>query len=285
MEIYKKPEIPTRFLSEDPYTVLGVLKEATLEEAKKAYWKLMKQYHPDKNLDDQVATEITKLVNLAYESVTGGVGVEAKEIEEWLRTTFFKALKAGSKEFSKYILDIKSKSMAFTEKYKTTTEKAIDNLLNTSEARKILNDDFKFRFRDGIYTAQRYSEYIKEWENISDVKINIKDCLDLSAMKLFIKSIAFHKIRFLKKEDFDFDSSEFLKFVTEWQTAGVNLKEIINCDQVQKYLTRVVGFKYKQIIPFLGTGKIAVTNFISSFKRVGWTPNKEVDIILKKSQC
>jgi molecular chaperone DnaJ len=50
----------------DPYTALGVDKKASAEEIKKAYRKLARQYHPDKNAGDKQAEERFKEVQEAY---------------------------------------------------------------------------------------------------------------------------------------------------------------------------------------------------------------------------
>jgi len=51
----------------DYYEVLGVPKNATKDEIKKAYRKLALQYHPDKNPGDKVAEEKFKEATEAYE--------------------------------------------------------------------------------------------------------------------------------------------------------------------------------------------------------------------------
>lgn len=59
----------------DPYEVLGVSKDASPEEIKKAYRKLAKQYHPDNYANNplsDLAEEKFKEINEAYEQITGG---------------------------------------------------------------------------------------------------------------------------------------------------------------------------------------------------------------------
>ena len=56
-------------MSEDPYTVLGVGRDATDAEIKRQYRKLARQHHPDRNPDDAAAEEMFKSIQAAYDKV------------------------------------------------------------------------------------------------------------------------------------------------------------------------------------------------------------------------
>ena len=54
---------------DDPYKVLGVGRDASDEEIKRAYRRLAKQYHPDRNPGDAEAAKKMQEVNAAYEQI------------------------------------------------------------------------------------------------------------------------------------------------------------------------------------------------------------------------
>jgi DnaJ-class molecular chaperone len=54
-------------LADDPYTILGVKKEASQEELQKAYRQLAKKLHPDLNPGNKQAEEQFKSVSAAYD--------------------------------------------------------------------------------------------------------------------------------------------------------------------------------------------------------------------------
>jgi molecular chaperone DnaJ len=54
-------------VSSDPYKILGVDKKASPEDVKKAYRKLARRYHPDRNPDDPKAEARFKEIQAAYD--------------------------------------------------------------------------------------------------------------------------------------------------------------------------------------------------------------------------
>jgi DnaJ-class molecular chaperone len=54
-------------VSEDPYAILGVKREATQDEIRKAYRQLAKKLHPDLNPGDKQAEEKFKQISAAYD--------------------------------------------------------------------------------------------------------------------------------------------------------------------------------------------------------------------------
>lgn len=56
-------------IRQDFYSTLGVARDVSDEDLKKAYRKLALQYHPDRNPDDKTAEEKIREINAAYEIV------------------------------------------------------------------------------------------------------------------------------------------------------------------------------------------------------------------------
>jgi len=60
----------TKMKNTDYYKVLSVSKNATQAEIKKAYKRLAKQYHPDRNQGDKAAENRFKEVSEAYQTLS-----------------------------------------------------------------------------------------------------------------------------------------------------------------------------------------------------------------------
>ena len=54
-------------MNKNPYEVLGVARDASDADIKRAYHKLVLKYHPDKNPGDKTAEEKFKEVNNAFD--------------------------------------------------------------------------------------------------------------------------------------------------------------------------------------------------------------------------
>lgn len=54
---------------QDPYKILGVSPDASDDEIKRAYRRLAKEYHPDRNPGDATAAKKMQQINAAYEQI------------------------------------------------------------------------------------------------------------------------------------------------------------------------------------------------------------------------
>ncbi len=56
-------------MTQDPYKILGVSPDASDEEIKRAYRRLAKEYHPDRNPGNPEAAQKMQQINAAYEQI------------------------------------------------------------------------------------------------------------------------------------------------------------------------------------------------------------------------
>lgn len=70
-------------MKNDPYTVLGISREAKEDEIKKAYRRLVKKYHPDINPDPRALDKMNE-INTAYKILTGVIDESYEDLtDEW----------------------------------------------------------------------------------------------------------------------------------------------------------------------------------------------------------
>lgn len=84
----------------DPYQVLGVSKDATQDEIKKAYRKKAKLYHPDLHPDDPKASEKMNEINEAYDMLTHPEKYAAKRAQEQQRQYYGGSWQYGGGAYS-----------------------------------------------------------------------------------------------------------------------------------------------------------------------------------------
>lgn len=88
------------FYSRDFYKILGVSKNANNNQIKKAYRKLAKEMHPDKNKDDDTATEKFQDLGAAYEVLSDG---EKRKKYDRCGEECLKEGDVGGDPFSRYV--------------------------------------------------------------------------------------------------------------------------------------------------------------------------------------
>jgi len=91
--------------NKDPYEILGVPRSAKQDEIKKAYRRLAKQHHPDRNPNDKTAEKRFKEVQAAYEVLGDsqrraqydrfGAGGPAPDIHAWTADSRFQDVPFG----------------------------------------------------------------------------------------------------------------------------------------------------------------------------------------------
>jgi len=85
------------WMEKDYYSTLGVSKDASAKEIKKAFRKLAREFHPDNNPDDAVAEARFKEINEAYETLSDEE--ERKEYDHTREVGYFVGDPGGQQQY------------------------------------------------------------------------------------------------------------------------------------------------------------------------------------------
>lgn len=148
----------------DYYELLGVTKDATEEEIKKAFRKKVKKYHPDVNKSEN-AHSIMIALNDAKDILLNPV--RRKEYDYDLNLEEFKKNNYSEQEFD----DHKQKNNRYNYHSKEDVEpNAYDNMTSTSKWRRIFNW-YKHSQKNLLFKAFRIIVFISLWLILNSVKI------------------------------------------------------------------------------------------------------------------
>ena len=167
----------------DYYQVLGVNKDASNEEIKKAYRKLAKQYHPDKNAGDKTAESKFKEINEAFE-VLGDAGKRKTYDEMKTYGNFQQGMEFDPDDFSSIF---GNRGGFRSQGNKTYTY--------TSSSGEDFSDFFKAFFGGGFDGYQRSTSYREQdmAQPVSDIEtemdISLQEAFDGCNKKFSIQTV------------------------------------------------------------------------------------------------
>lgn len=248
--------IDPRFLSEDPFVVLGVDGSAGKMEIKKAKLGLVRKYHPDVNVDPY-ATEITKRINLAYDQLierleNGGRIYSAPYPErdttksrdkgrekgrsdfDWSKV-FFSSLGDSNEKFETFVAGAKENGIL--------SEKEMGELLKTEAGKKAVREAFykKFEASNKNDIGNEVVSFVDKLCNGFDLE---REYVLTEEIKKFLKECIKNKLHFFREHPEAFSNTLF-----KWrEKLDIDLSELLNTREfkeiVEKYgATFIVDYK------------------------------------------
>lgn len=205
------------------YEILGVSREATLDEIKKAHRKQALKYHPDRNPDDKEAEEMMKKVNAAFEELSDEDKRRKYDLELDYKEGRRQNNNRGSRSYSRNE-EYESKQYSHDqENWYYQSYQSTDN--NQNNNKKQNNSSFKEGWYEEFWSthttkdnketvAETYEELFKEYlEKLKESYMNAR---------LFEKEFSFKKRREYVKDEMFYGDGLF-----------------DNCKEVEDYLKKI----------------------------------------------
>lgn len=128
----------------NPYEVLGVNKDASQEEIKTAYKKLVKKYHPDQYANNplsDLAQEKIKEINAAYDTLTKGSGgtYESSSSQETRQNQSYNTQSSDNSKYNEIRRYIEMNNLS-------QAEQMLD---------KVMNRDAEWNFLKGVVALKK----------------------------------------------------------------------------------------------------------------------------------
>jgi len=268
----KQPqEDHARFFSNDPFKILGVTKESSFEDIKKAKRRLQSEFHPDRNKDEK-ATEIIQNVNKAYGLLEklnkyGAFSNARKDTESRAAEGAPPRPSANERPKSNTYEQPKQNSRA-ENNFEGRKQKGATK--ETVEVEKGFYSDLEKSTSSAMFGPKHFTEWVSRAEAAGINSDRIKELVrSAEAQKIFKKSFISEAQSTGGGWNASYPGPENLtKYIQQWKEVGIDLSSHLKSPEVSKALADRVTKEIKQRqLPGDDSGD--VLRFVESWKKAG----------------